>query len=55
MLFISVVLAKDDYKNLLEKYFENEIEYTGTLDEKGAVTEEQQGNNFHILANLRTK
>lgn len=55
---MSTVFAKDDYKNLVEKYFENEIELTGRLDKNVADKEqyfEQQGNNFQILANLRAK
>ena len=47
LLFISVILAEDDYRNLVGKYEESEIEFKNALDKKDALTEQhiqKQGN-----------
>ena len=54
MLFISVILAEDDYRKLVEKYKESEIELKNALDKKDALTEQniqKQGSNYWITAN----
>ena len=51
MLFISVALAEDDYRKLVEKYEESEIEFKNALDKKYALTEQyiqKQGNKQPI-------
>ena len=51
MLFISVALAEDDYRKLVEKYEESEIEFKNALGKKYALTEQyiqKQGNKQPI-------
>ena len=47
---MSTVFAKDDYKNLVEKYFENEIELTGPLDKN--VADKEQYFEQHVQSEV---